>query len=174
MANTFMQLTIDLRKSLKLVHQLECGTNTKYLIDFIQICLSPKLLNPAEIHRLYVEDRLTCPQIARRFGVSRITILSHLHDMGIKNQEGSRTTNPKNYRQRVPPYGYSIRDGELVPNRTELKICRLVVELVQRERRAQTEVARDLSRRGYNNRARKSDWNSKTVFNIYKRWKDKL
>lgn len=157
------------------MRQPECGTNTPYLIDFIEICLASKLLNHEEIRKLYEEDGLSSTQIARRFGVSRAAILTRLHGLGIRDQSGTkRAVNPKNYRMRVPPYGYSIRDGKLVPNKVELKICRLIVELVQRHGMKQNAVARELSKRGYKNRAGNKNWNSKTVFNIFKRWKDKL
>ena len=74
----------------------------------------------------------------------------------------------------VPPYGYSVQNGKLVANKSELKVCRLVVELVERNGLQQNAVARELSKRGLKNRAGKTEWNSKTVFNIYKRWKGKL
>ncbi len=158
-----------------MVSQPEYGTNTRYLVDFIRICLSAKLLNSEEIRELYENKLLSAAQIGKHFRVSRVTILSHLHEMGIRDRPSvERATNPENYRMRVAPYGYAIQNGKLVSNKTELKICRLVVELVQRHGRRHTDVARELSRRGYKNRAGRKKWNSGTVFNIYKRWKDKL
>ncbi|MGZ3806095.1 MAG: hypothetical protein ACXVB4_17910 [Pseudobdellovibrionaceae bacterium] len=151
------------------------GTNTPYFIDIIQICLSAKSLDSDEIQDLYVHKGLSTSQIASRFKVSKTVILSRLHDLGIRESPISeRMTNPKNYRCRVPPYGFSIQDGKLTPNRLEMKICRLVVELIQRDGRTQSEVARELSRRGYKNRAGNLNWDSRTVFNIFNRWKDKL
>jgi hypothetical protein len=98
-----------------------------------------------------------------------------LHDLGIREGTNSgRMTNPENYRYRVAPYGFSIQAGKLTPNRLEMKICRLVVERIQREGQTQCEVARELSRRGYKNRAGNLKWDSRTVFNILNRWKDKL
>ena len=74
----------------------------------------------------------------------------------------------------MAPYGFSKKAGRLVPNRQEMKICHLVVELIRREGQSQSEVARELSRRGYKNRAGSTKWDSRTVFNIFNRWKDKL
>lgn len=122
-----------------------------------------------------MEDGLSSTQIARRFQVSRSTILQRLGAMGIKDQPyRERSKNPQNYRMPVPPYGYSVQNGKLVANKSELKVCRLVVELVERNGLQQNAVARELSKRGLKNRAGKTEWNSKTVFNIYKRWKGKL
>ena len=44
------------------MHQPECGKNTPYVIDFIKITLSAKLLNPEEIRFQYVEKGLSIPQ----------------------------------------------------------------------------------------------------------------
>lgn len=77
-------------------------------------------------------------------------------------------------RCRVPPYGFAVQNGKLVTNRKEMQICRLVVELVQRKGLGHSAVARELSRRGFKNRAGNTHWDSKTIFNILKRWQDKI
>jgi hypothetical protein len=38
--------------------------------------------------------------------------------------------NPLNYRVHNPPYGYRIQDGWLVLNKSEIRVCSLVVELI--------------------------------------------
>jgi hypothetical protein len=159
-----------------LARQSEYGSNDPYLIDFFPICISVKLLNCDEIRDLYEKAGLTTVQIARTFGVARTVIASRLRNMGvlIDRPHAERTTNPHTYRMRVPPYGYSVQNGKLVPKKSELKICRLVVELIQRQGWRQNAVAREFSRRGYRNRAGKQEWNSKTIFNIYRRRKDRL
>ena len=115
-------------------------------------------------------------KIASKFKIARTVILARLHGVGIREGTGNakRSTNSENYRCRVAPYGFSIQAGKLVPNRMEMKICRLVVELVQRDGRTHSDVARELARRGHKNRAGGIVWDSKTVFNIFKRWKDKF
>ena len=158
-----------------MVQQSEYGTNCTYYVDFIELCLDIKLLNSEEIGKLFLEKKLSTNQIASRFKVSRFVIMSRLRDLGINiNETKSVPTNPDNYRCTTPPYGFQVRDGKLLPNRLEMKICRLVVELIQRDGQNHSEVARELARRGLKSRTRKAKWDSKTVFNIFKRWKDKL
>ena len=95
--------------------------------------------------------------------------------MGIRDEfKPERNSNPKNYRCPVAAYGYQVEDGKLILNKRELRICKAVVELILRQGETYTDVARELGRRGFKNRAGSQTWNSKTVFNIYKRWKDKL
>lgn len=158
-----------------MVHQPECGKNTPYVIDFIKITLSAKLLNPEEIRIQYVEKGLSIPQIAKLFHVSKSMVRVRLHAMGIKNEITSgRNLNPENYRCAVAPYGYQVQAGKLIPNKRELHICRTVVNLVDRDGLAHSEVARELARRGYKSRTGKLKWDSKTIFNIYKRWQGKI
>ena len=49
------------------------------------------------------------------------------------HKDSERMTNPKNYRASVVPYGYRKVDGQLVTNKKEMRICRLVVQLVDGE-----------------------------------------
>lgn len=160
---------------MNMVQYPEYGTNTPYYLVIIELCLGTKFLNSDEIERLYRAEGLSVNQIALRFKVSRTLILSRLHDRGIREGTASkRRTNPKNYRCPIPPYGFAIQNGRLVPNRQEMKVCRLVVELVEREKKKHTDAARELSRRGLKNRAGSTNWDSKTVFNIFRRWKNKI
>ena len=155
--------------------QPEYGTNHSYYIDFIQICLAVKFIHNDEIRVLYQEKRLTTNQIASRFKVSRTVIQCRLRDLRIEeNILTNKVNNPQNYRCRVAPYGFAIESGKLVPNRLEVKICRLVVQLVQHQGKGHSEAARELTRLGYKNRSGNAVWDSKTIFNIVKRWKDKL
>jgi len=158
-----------------LVDQPEYGTNTSYLVDFIRITLSAKLLNIDEIHDLYLKRGQSAAQIARHFGVAKSVILKRLHGLGVRvGVSPERSTNPKNYRCHMPPYGFSIKAGALTPHKAELRICRTVVELVGRQKKSATWTARELGRRGYKNRAGRTTWDHKTIQNIFKRWKDKL
>jgi hypothetical protein len=158
-----------------LVDQYEYGTNTSYLTDFIQITLSAKLLNNDQIQEFYLKRGLSAAQIARHFGVAKSFILARLHGIGIREGVSSgRSTNPENYRCRVAPYGHSIRAGKLVPNKSELRLCRTVVDLIRRSGLSPTAVAKELGRRGLKNRAGRTSWDHSTVRSIYSRWKDKL
>lgn len=164
-----------------MVHQPECGTNTfdntPYIIDYIRLNLSPRLLDSNEIRSKYLDKGLSVGQIAKLYRVSKSMIRARLHDMGIRDgdKNPSRSNlNPDNYRCPVAPYGYQVVNGKLVTNKQELVICRIVVELVEREGWTHTEVARELGRRGFKTRVGKLKWDSKTIFNIFKRWKGKL
>ena len=158
-----------------MVRQPEYGTNTPYLADFIEICLCPQLLNSAKIRDLHQQGGKSKAQIAAQFGVSRSVVTSRLRSEGIHCGNGKgRSINPENYRNPSIPYGHAVKDGRLVLNKTEQRICKLVVELIKRQGKNHSEVARELSSRGLKNRAGRTKWDSKTVFNIFKRWKDKL
>lgn len=159
----------------KLVDQPEYGTNQPYLIDFIKLTLNPKLINPFEIRHLFLEKGLSSVQIARKFNVSKSKILSILHklDVRVETQAG-RINNSENYRVRNPPYGYRIQDGRLVLNKSELRVCRLVVELIARRNFTWSATARELAAKGYKNRNKSTKWDHSTIRNIFERWKNKL
>lgn len=164
-----------LATSLFLVDQPEYGTNTSYLVDFIKVTLLPKLLNFNEIRVLYLEKGLSTAQIAREYDVAKSVIVGLLNRAGVHpGRNNSRSSNPENYRLRVPPYGFKIRDGKLVPSKPELKLCRLVVELIKRRGLSVNATAKELGKRGYKNRSGAVKWDHSTVRNIFKRWKDKL
>lgn len=119
---------------MKLARYPEFGKSSPYYVDFIQIFLAVKFINNDEIRVLYQEKGQTTNQIASRFKVSRSVIICRLRELGInEGQTNARSTNPKNYRCRIPPYGFALSAGQLIPNRLEMKICRLVVQMVQCE-----------------------------------------
>ena len=157
-----------------MVDQPEYGTNTCYLIDFIQIQVNPKLLNIEEIKDLFLQKRLSASQIGGKFGVAKSVILKILNEANVKVGKVGRSTDPKNYRNNSPPYGYQIRDGKLVPNKAEMKICRFVVELRNRRGYSTTQVAKELERLGYKNRKKNTVWNTATILNIFERWNGKI
>lgn len=160
---------------LKLVEQPEYGTNTSYLVDFIKIMFSAKHLNLEEIRDFYLNRGLSAAQIARHFEVAKSVILSRLHDLGIQEgRSAHRSTNPENYRLHVAPYGYAVRDGRLIPNKAEMKLCRLVVELVARRGFSANAAAKELGKRGYKNRSGHTKWDHSTIQSIFNRWKEKL
>ncbi len=158
-----------------MVEQPEYGTNTSYLVDFIKITLLPKLLNFNEIRSLYLEGGLSTAQIASEYDVAKSVIVGLLNRGGVRpGCQISRSNNPENYRLRVPPYGYQIRAGKLVPSKSEMKLCRLVVELVKRRGLSANAAAKELGQRGLKNRSGGTKWDHSTVRSIFKRWKDKL
>ena len=158
-----------------MVDQAEIGTNQSYLIDSIRLSVSPKLLNQAEICNLFVEKRQSAAQIARRFDTSKPVILGILHRAGVRlGTKAGRSVDPENYRNNSPPYGYVVKDGKLVPNKQELRVCRAIVDLRGRRRMSLSEVARELEKKGFKNRNGRSVWNPQTILNIFKRWNGKI
>ena len=159
----------------KLVDQPEYGTNHGYLFDFIPITHTLRQINVGKIRRLFEENGRSASQIAEEYGVSKSFVLSVLHKSGLKlGTKVGRSTNPKNYRNASPPYGYAIRKGQLVTYKPELRVCRLVVELRARRGMSSTAIAEELCKRGYKNRAGRAVWNPTTVLNIFRRWNGKL
>ncbi len=159
----------------ELVDQAEISKNQSYLIDSIQIQVSSKLLDITEIKRLFLEERLSAAQIARRYDVVKSVILGLLHRSGVRlNTKIGRSNNPENYRNHSPPYGYQVKDGKLVINKAELKACRLIVDLRDRKGYSTSDIAAEIEKRGFKNRNGKTVWNSNTILKIYKRWKNKL
>ncbi len=82
---------------------------------------------------------------------------------------------------RVIKENYKLRNLKITDTQMQLilqeqlmKICRLVVEFIEREGRNHSEVARELARRSLKTRTGKTKWDSKTIFNIFNRWKGKL
>jgi hypothetical protein len=157
------------------VDQVEYGTNRPYLVDFINLCFKAGQVDSAEIKQLFLEMHWSATQIARKFGVSKSLIIHRLHRMRIKVETGAgRMTKPDNYRHWKAPYGYRIFGGKLLINRQEIKICRMVVHLIERENFGVRETARELIRRSFKNKQGEVKWSHFVVQRIYDRWKGKL
>ena len=135
--------------------------------------LTPHNHYKATLTKLYHDDGLSAKQIADQFDVSKTVIIERLKELGISKGKTGRMNNPENYRAKDPPYGWKKKDGKLVLNKSEIKICRRVVLLLQ-DGRSYTSVAKTLTSEGFKNRVGRVNWDHKTVANIFKRWKDKL
>ena len=115
-----------------MVEAAEYGTNrlctaTTYLdsIEFFQKC---HWKNTANYSDLYLKKGLSAPQIGEKLNLPKQTVLGQLQRDGIRlGTNRRRMANPENYRLLYAPYGFSKKDGKLIPNKAELKICRLVV-----------------------------------------------
>lgn len=155
--------------------QPECWTNTPYLIDFIKICLAPKLASTEEIRHLCVDKGQSAAQIATKLRVSKSFVFARLLSVGIRSEEkGKSGTSPDNFRCPVAPFGYSVENAKLIPNKAELRVCHLIVDLMKRKDLSAREVAKELGKRGLKNRAKQTVWSHGSVLAIYRRWKDKL
>jgi len=153
----------------------EYGTNTPYIIDFIKFTLSPQYVNLDEIRTLLVEKGFSPSQIAEKLMVSKSVIKSRLHEMGLNYSFNiKKNLNPKNYRCPVAPYGYKVHNGQLVPHKKELIMIRVIIKLIRQNNYSHTEAARELEKREFIGRNGKPKWNSKIIYNIYHRWKEKI
>ena len=81
---------------------------------------------------------------------------------------------PKNYRASFAPYGYRIVDGQLVANKKEVRICRLVVQLINEKGLSLQGAARELMQRNIKNRNGNVWWDHSMVRGIFKRWNEKV
>ena len=158
-----------------MVDQPEIGTNTSYLIDFIQITPFCKQARNDRIRQLHSQSGLSTNQIAQKLGVSKTSVIESLHDMGIRSgSSGGPRTNPDNYRCPTPPYGYRVKDSRLVVYKPELKICRLVVHLIGHEKYSATKTAKELTSRHIKNKQGTLYWDHKIVKRIFDRWNGKI
>ena len=152
-----------------MVDQPEYGTNTNYVRDFIEIRFKPQLVNYQEIRNLFEIERLSVKQIAMKLGVAKTFVLKHLKRLNVKTEVGkSRMTNPNNFRHHNPPYGYTVREGKLVVSRNELRVCRMVVELLGRQKKSARESARILVDKNIKNRRGEIKWVHLVVQQILK------
>lgn len=141
-------------------------------IEFFQKC---HWRNTANYRELYLEKGLSAAQIGEQLGIPKQTVLNQLQRDGIHlGSNKGRLANPDNYRLAFAPYGFSKKDGRLVPNKSELKVCRLVVQLKNHSNLSFHEIARELVRRRIKNRENSISWNPPTIGRIYKRWNGKL
>ena len=89
--------------------------------------------------------RAFCPQIGRQLGISKQTVLNQLKRDGLrKGGYKGELADPNNYRLAFAPFGFSKKDGRLVPNKSELKICRLIVQLKNNSNFSFHEIAQSL------------------------------
>jgi hypothetical protein len=123
-----------------------------------------------------LKDGLSASQIAGELGISKTAVLEKLHTLGIRNvaSTGERMINPKNYRAPVVPYGYRNIDGQLAANKKEVRICRLVVRLINDQRLSLQGVARELMQKNIKNRNGNVWWDHSMVRGIYRRWNGKI
>jgi IS30 family transposase len=155
------------------------GTNSPLIratyldsIEFFQKC---HWKNTANYSALYLEKGLSAAQIGEQLGIPKQTVLNQLKREGIRlGTNKGRLANPENYRLAYAPYGFSKKDGRLLPNKAELKTCRLVVQLRNNSKMSFQEIARELVRRRIKNREDFISWSHATVGRIYKRWNGKL
>ena len=121
-----------------------------------------------------MEEGLSSNQIAEKLGVSKTSVIQGMHSSGIRPGARAPSTNPENYRCPTPPYGYQVRDGRLVTYKPELKICRLVVQLIGDKKYSASKAARELTARRFNNKQGTIYWDHRIVKRIFSRWNGKI
>ena len=149
-------------------------TRATYLdsIEFFQKC---HWKNPTNYSDLYLKNGLSAAQIGEQLGIPKQTVLNQLKREGIRlGTNKGRLANPENYRLAYAPFGFSKKEGRLVPNKSELKICRLVVQLRNNSKMTFYEIARELERRRIKGRTNSISWTHATVGRIYRRWNQKI
>ena len=146
--------------------------NTIYLTDFIPLLLKPCKQKRKFYRDLYLKDGLSASQIAERVGISKTTVLERLREQGIRIPKG-RKTNPKKYRLHHPPFGFRKIDARLVPDRSEMKVCRMIVHL-RIKGMSFRKIAIELTKRNLKNRNGMVNWSHTIIRMLYHRWKEKI
>lgn len=71
--------------------------------------------------------------MAAQTGSSKTAVLERLYEAGVRGKRTGRDS--QNYKfPKNPPYGFRVSDGRLVPERREMEVARLIVELRDRQR----------------------------------------
>ena len=147
-------------------------TNTSYLPDSIDFIACPRQFKPDDINALYVDGRLSASQIATEVGLSKTTVLRRLNAIGVKKARIGRSADIYQYPHN-PPYGHYVIGGRLLPDRQEMAIVRLILNLRDRERLGWREIVNCLNERKKKPRNAKL-WSIGTIRKVYCRWQGKL
>ena len=147
-----------------------------HINDTLSISLVPTKISPSKIASMYLNEGLSTGQIAERLDLAKSTVLSRLHSIGIgKGQNPELEAQIKAKRgPSTPAYGLRKLDGQLAPCKREIKICRLIIDLIDNENFSYRKTAREMEARNIKNRKGHASWNYMTVKAIYQRWGDKL
>jgi len=103
-------------------------------------------------------------QIGEMLNIPKQTVLNQLKPEGIRlGTNKGRLANPENYRLAYAPFGFAKKDGKRIPNKSELKICRLVIQLRNDSKMSFHEITRELERRRIKGRTNSISW---TLFRL--------
>lgn len=149
------------------------GTNRSIIYDFIEFFLKPYSLNSVLCLEMYQKRGLSASQIAKEIGCSKTSVLKQLRAQGVHHGD-PRRTDPENYKLHDPPYGFSKRDGRLVPNKSELRICRVIISLDSGKGLSARAIGKELEARGIKNRKGAISWTHGSIKRILARWKGKI
>ena len=149
------------------------GANTTIIVDYITFLAKPHKQKPAFYRDLYLKEELSASQIAHKIGSSKTAVLENLRRQGIRIP-GGRRINPNNYTLHQPPYGFYKVDNRLIINKSEMRVCRLVVELCAKQELPLHAVANELIKQKIKNRKGQILWTHNSVSRIFKRWSGKI
>jgi hypothetical protein len=138
-----------------------------YIIDHVTFDCGPKPIDRNLMEDLYREKNLSTAQVAKELGCSKTLVITTLKRMGYLRPVRGSQTSLTNYRHRVPPYGFRVTKGRLHTYRKELKLCRLIVELVGRRGMSFKNTALHLEKNGFRSRKEEVKWHNYTVSRIF-------
>jgi hypothetical protein len=145
-----------------------------HLTETIHFQSFSKALDKAQIAEFHTKHTLSTSQIADKLGCSKTFVITTLKRLKLlRPMKGSQSV-PTNYRRAIAPYGFRIIDGRLASNPSEMKICRLIVDLVDRRGLTCVQAAQVLEAKGLKGRNGLVKWHNYTVSRIFARWKGKL
>jgi hypothetical protein len=101
--------------------------------------------------------------------------LGHCHAQADEGppDEILRSHGPYELSQSGGALGYRVVEGKVLTHPAELRVCRLIVDLVARQSMNYLTVSQYLTAKGVRNRRGTSVWHNYTVCRIYVRWKGK-
>jgi hypothetical protein len=158
------------------VEQSKAWKNRSKLSDSFDFNFNLKLIEPHIWRDLYQTQGLSAAQIAAHFDAPKSSVLSILHQLGLRCESNKgRSTRVDNYRAPNPPYGYKVLAGKLKIDPSEMKTCRLIVSLVRDKKLSWSATAEELNRLGVPSRKRgAAKWHRHMVRNVFKRWNKQL
>ena len=146
--------------------------NPSNVADFVLLITIPKKTNSALIKDLYMKNRLAARQIGEEIGLAKSTILNKIRKEGIHHQMRGRDQDNYSFKQQVP-FGYKLSEGRLLPNRTEMKVCRIIVSCRAQDHLSWKSIIETLKLKKIKNRKERS-WSINSLRNIYIRWNGKV
>jgi hypothetical protein len=162
------------KKREELVDRSGHSQHRDHLTETLTFQGSSRAIDTSQIAALYIKDRLSTPQIAEKLACSKSFVITTLKRQGLLRCKSAAQTDPTNYRNPAPPYGYRVADGKLTPHPAEMKICRLIVSLIDDRGHNYLQAAQHLLQKQVKNRRGQVVWHHYTVSRIYARWKGKL
>ena len=129
-----------------------------------------KLNNPAVLHELYIEKRLSIAQLAAYFSSSKCMVKNALNRFHIPIRTPGKRLRPSQYNI---PFGKKIIKDKLVDHPEELLVVRKIITLHQ-SGLSNRNIAKKLNEQSIPTKKKSSGWNHETIRQIIKRYKSKL